>query len=50
MTPHDQGMVVAALGNALTGDALRRYVSRGALCKKVRPRMEQEVFTSQPAG
>ena len=27
----DQGMVVAALGNALTRDSLRDYVSRGAL-------------------
>ena len=43
----DQGMVVAALGNALAGDSLRRYVSRGALSDKVRPLMEQEVFTSQ---
>ena len=43
----DQGMVVAALGNALAGDALRGYVSRGALADKVRPLMEQEVFTSR---
>ncbi|MBL0749736.1 glucoamylase family protein [Nocardioides baculatus] len=43
----DQGMVVAALGNALAGDSLRKYVSRGALSDKVRPLMEEEVFTSK---
>ncbi len=43
----DQGMIVAALGNALTGDSLRDYVSRGALRKKVRPLMAEEVFSSQ---
>ncbi len=43
----DQGMIVAALGNALNGDALRDYVSRGALRKKVRPLMQEEVFSSR---
>jgi hypothetical protein len=43
----DQGMVVAALGNALTRDSLRDYASRGALATKVRPLMQQEVFTSE---
>lgn len=42
----DQGMVMAALGNALAGDDVRDYVSRGALEKKVRPLMAQEVFTT----
>jgi hypothetical protein len=42
----DQGMVIAALGNALTGDDLRRYVSRGALEEKLRPLMAMEVFGS----
>ncbi|HET8969686.1 MAG TPA: glucoamylase family protein [Candidatus Nanopelagicales bacterium] len=40
----DQGMVMAALGNALTGDNLRGYVSEGALTKRVRPLMEMEEF------
>lgn len=43
----DQGMVVAALGNALAGDNLRHYASRGGLRHKVRPLMQQEVFTSE---
>ena len=30
----DQGMIMAALGNALTGDKLRGYVSDGALEKR----------------
>ena len=42
----DQGMVMAALGNALAGDDMRRYVSRGALEHKLRPLMEQEVFAT----
>lgn len=40
----DQGMVMAALGNALAGDDMRRYVARGALEQHLRPLMEQEVF------
>jgi hypothetical protein len=40
----DQGMIMAALGNALTGDNLRSYVSDGALQKRVRPLMEMEEF------
>lgn len=44
----DQGMIMAALGNALTGDRLRGYVSRGALEQKVRPLMEMEEFTAGP--
>ena len=40
----DQGMVMAALGNALTGDSLRDYVSEGALAKRVRPLMAMEEF------
>ncbi len=43
----DQGMIVAALGNELTGDSLRDYVSDGALRAKVRPLMQQEVFASR---
>jgi hypothetical protein len=39
-------MIIAALGNALTGDDLRRYVSRGAVEHKLRPLMAMERFTS----
>ena len=42
----DQGMIIAALGNALTGDDLRRYVSRGAVERTLRPLMQMEVFGS----
>ena len=42
----DQGMIMAALGNALTGDNLRGYVSGGALEKRVRPLMAMEEFGS----
>ncbi|MGH3364743.1 MAG: glucoamylase family protein, partial [Nocardioidaceae bacterium] len=44
----DQGMIMAALGNALTGDGLREYVSQGALEEKVRPLMEMEEFSTEP--
>ncbi|GAB3199849.1 hypothetical protein GCM10027062_17640 [Nocardioides hungaricus] len=40
----DQGMVMAALGNALAGDGMRRYVARGAMERELRPLMRQEVF------
>ncbi|MDF1605651.1 glucoamylase family protein [Nocardioides sp. YIM 152315] len=40
----DQGMVMAALGNALAHDDMRRYVARGAMESTLRPLMEQEVF------
>ncbi len=43
----DQGMIIAALGNALTGDDLRRYVSKGAMEHKLRPLMAMERFTSE---
>jgi len=45
----DQGMIMAALGNALTGDNLRDYVSEGALEDRVRPLMEMEEFGSGAA-
>jgi len=44
----DQGMIMAALGNALTRDGLRDYVSQGALEEKVRPLMEMEEFSTEP--
>ena len=42
----DQGMVMAALGNALAGDDMRRYVSRGAMEQKLRPLMQMEQFSA----
>ena len=44
----DQGMVMAALGNALAGDDMREYVASGALEDELRPLMEQEVFSAAP--
>ena len=46
----DQGMIMAALGNALAGDAMRDYVSEGALEEKVRPLMEMEEFSAGRRG
>jgi hypothetical protein len=37
-------MIMAALGNELADDAVRRYVSRGALEREVRPLMAMETF------
>lgn len=44
----DQGMVMAALGNALAGDDMRRYVTPGGLTEKVKPLMAQEEFSAAP--
>jgi hypothetical protein len=44
----DQGMVMAALGNALAGDDMRDYVVPGGLTEKVKPLMAQEVFGAAP--
>ena len=44
----DQGMVMAALGNALTHDSVRSYVARGELRQVVRPLMAMERFTASP--
>lgn len=43
----DQGMVMAALGNALAGDDMRTYVSTGAMEKALRPLMSEEIFASE---
>lgn len=40
----DQGMILAALGNELADDAMRRYVAPGELEQKVRPLMRMEQF------
>jgi hypothetical protein len=42
----DQGMIMAALGNALAGNDMRRYVARGAMQDKLEPMMRQEVFAA----
>jgi hypothetical protein len=44
----DQGMVMAAVGNALAGDDMRDYVAPGAMAHSLRPLMRQEVFASAP--
>jgi hypothetical protein len=42
----DQGMVMAALGNELTGDRLQRYLTRGAVERAVRPLLAMEEFSA----
>jgi hypothetical protein len=42
----DQGMVMAALGNALADDDMRRYVSKGAIEQRLRPLMQMEQFSA----
>jgi len=42
----DQGMVMAALGNELTGDRLQRYLTQGAVERAVRPLLAMEEFTA----
>ncbi|HEX2177797.1 MAG TPA: glucoamylase family protein [Nocardioidaceae bacterium] len=44
----DQGMVMAALGNALSDDNMRRYVSSGSMEAKLRPLMAMEDFSASP--
>lgn len=44
----DQGMIMAALGNALAGDDMRDYVAPGPLEDTLRPLMQEEVFASAP--
>ncbi len=46
----DQGMIMAALGNALAGDDMRRYVSAGAMQDRLRPLMAREVFSAGREG
>jgi len=45
----DQGMVMAALGNALAGDDMRDYVA-GPMKDSLRPLMRQEVFSAAKRG
>jgi hypothetical protein len=43
----DQGMVMAALGNALADDNMRRYVAAGPMEESLRPLMAREVFSAE---
>ena len=42
----DQGMVMAAAANALSGDALRSFFARGAIEQRIRPLLAMEQFTA----
>jgi len=42
----DQGMIMAAIGNALTADRLQSYFTAGAVTTVVKPLIAQEVFGS----
>ena len=46
----DQGMIMAALGNALGGDVLRDAFSGGDFARAVRPVLGVEEFNVQPRG
>jgi hypothetical protein len=45
----DQGMIMAAVANELRNDRLQDYFSQGAVERRVRPLMEMEEFTAEPA-
>ncbi|CAN5768923.1 hypothetical protein BH18ACT15_BH18ACT15_07510 [soil metagenome] len=42
----DQGMIMAAIANAVSGDDMRRYFSKGAVEQVVRPLIAPERFTA----
>jgi hypothetical protein len=42
----DQSMVLAAIGNALSGDALKSYLASGGFEERIRPLVAQQVFGS----
>jgi hypothetical protein len=46
----DQGMVMAALGNALGGDVLRKPFEQGPMEQRVAPLMRMEEFLLAPTG
>ena len=46
----DQGMIMAALGNALAGDVLRRDFVDDDMARSLRPVMGVEEFNSDPRG
>ena len=45
----DQGMIMAALGNMLHNDSLKRYFVRGEVSQVLRPVMAMEEFVAGPA-
>jgi hypothetical protein len=45
----DQGMIMAALGNALRNDSMRRYFVRGEVKRTIRPLLGIEEFNARPA-
>ena len=42
----DQGMVMAAAANALSGDSLRSFFAQGAIEQRIRPLLAMEQFTA----
>jgi hypothetical protein len=44
----DQGMIMAALANQLTGDRLQRHFTRGEVQAAIRPLLRLEEFTAGP--
>jgi hypothetical protein len=46
----DQGMIMAALGNELAGDNMRRYVAPGPMQRKLEPLMRMERFGAGTRG
>jgi hypothetical protein len=46
----DQGMIMAAIGNALGGDVLRNAFADGDVARKIRPVLGVEEFNVQPRG
>ena len=42
----DQGMIMAAAANALSGDSLRSFFTRGAIEQRIRPLLAMEQFTA----
>jgi hypothetical protein len=43
----DEGMIMAAIGNALTSDLLQSYFTQGAVTRVIKPLIAQEVFESR---
>lgn len=42
----DQGMIMAAIGNAVRGDRLQTYFTKGMVQNAVRPILQMEQFTA----
>ncbi|MBC8074857.1 MAG: DUF3131 domain-containing protein [Chloroflexales bacterium] len=42
----DQGMIMAAIANALTNDRLQRYFTKGAIKESIKPLLKIEEFTA----